>query len=378
MRIFKTENRKQTVILQRMYAALCAYLFFFLIGFYGIRHGLMKISFQTYICSFSLIFLVQFVFLYLVRSGKYEHWSDSDFMFYQILFGYFVLAFFLLNAEWSAVITLVNASMLGLLFAAFALKRTHIFILLSIPLLTFTFVAIREYFQGGLVGKVPLAVLQWGVTLFMLIFFSFMAEYMSALRAKIHASRNQLVHQKSELEVAHREMKSLLRQMADKAVTDELTGLYNRHQFSETLHAQMSVAHGTNNPLGILIMDVDHFKNVNDTYGHLNGDKVLKVFKKIPENCLRKSDFIARYGGEEFVIILPNSDVEKVKEISERVRKFVETQNFDDIDAGFSITVSIGATHYYQRETADDLMDRSDKALYQAKENGRNQVVYIE
>ncbi|MBL4607028.1 MAG: GGDEF domain-containing protein [Pseudomonadales bacterium] len=165
--------------------------------------------------------------------------------------------------------------------------------------------------------------------------------------------------------------------MSEKAVRDELTGLYNRHQFAETIHSYMAIMDAPGSPLGIMMIDVDYFKEVNDTHGHLAGDEILRSFKNIPENCLRDTDFLARYGGEEFVVLLPNTDPPTLKLVAERVRTFVATQTFDDIQKGFGVTVSIGLTHYRGRETAENFIMRADKALYQAKEEGRNRVLYI-
>ncbi len=378
MGIFKTDNRKQTVILQRMMWAIGSYIVYFLIGMAAVQKGILYISLQYYCYAFIVIFIVQGVFYGLVRSGYYERWDDSSFVFYQILFGFSVLACALFFVDLDVMPTLVNVSLVGVLFGIFALKRRHFFILAAIPIIIFSALIIREYFQGRIGDKFSIVALQWAVTLFMLLSFSAIGDYMSALRKKLRANREQLLHQKEELEVTHRELQSVLRQMEEKAVRDELTGLYNRHQFSETLHVQMNVAQGSQRPLGVLIMDVDHFKKVNDTYGHLAGDEVLRAFKGIPENCLRKADFLARYGGEEFVVLLPNTDYPTLVEVAERIRTFIGSLIFDDIAKDFGITISIGATHYRDRETAEEMMERTDKSLYQAKNNGRNQLVYKE
>jgi diguanylate cyclase (GGDEF)-like protein len=129
--------------------------------------------------------------------------------------------------------------------------------------------------------------------------------------------------------------------------------------------------------LGALMMDVDHFKQVDDTHRHLAGDEILRSFKKIPENCLRKTDFIARYGGEEFVVLLPNTDLPILERTAERIRTFVASGIFDNIEKGFGVMVSIGTIHYRHRETVEKVVERADKVLYQDKMDGRNQVVYV-
>ena len=378
MRIIDTDNRKQTVTLQRMLWAIVSYIFYFFIGLAGVRYDVVHMSMPHFFSVFSVIIFVQVFFLGMVRAGYSERWKDSSFVFFQILFGFIVLSYFMFFVSFNVLTTLVNISLIGMLFGIFALQRRHFYLLAAIPMGFYSVLIAREYMHGEFEGGITVASMQWIVTLFMLVSFSFVGDYMASLRRKLKANKEQLLHQKEQLEITHRELKSVLRQMSEKAVRDELTNLYNRHQFSETLHAQISVAKHSDNPLGILLMDVDNFKDVNDTHGHLAGDKILRAFHQIPENCLRKTDFLARYGGEEFVVLLPDANYLTLIDIAERIRAFIESLEFEDIAHDFKITVSVGGTHYRDRETVDELMDRVDKALYQAKDGGRNQVVYKE
>lgn len=376
MGILKTQNRKQAVIVQRMIWAVASYIVYFFIGLAAVQKGILNIPLNHYLYAFVYIFFMQGVFYVLVISGYYERWSDSAFVFFQILFGFVVLSYFMFFVDSLVRGILINVSLVGLLFGIFALKPRHFIIVATIPIGIFTILIVRDYFQGNIGDTLPVIALQWVVTVVMIITFSGIGTYLSGLRKKLRSNRETLKRQKERLEVTHRELQSVLRQMSEKAVRDELTGLYNRHQLSETIHAQINVAQGSGRPLGVLIIDVDHFKQVNDTHGHLVGDEILRAFIKIPENCLRKADFLARYGGEEFVVLLPNADFPTLVEIAERIRIFIESMVFDDIEKGFGVTVSIGATHYRDRETVEDMMARADQGLYQAKDGGRNQVVY--
>ena len=378
MRLIDTDNRKQTVTLQRMLWAIASYIFYFFIGLMGVMHDAVHMSMTHYLAAFTIIIFVQVFFLLIVRAGYSERWRESNFVFFQILFGFLVLSYFMFFVNFNVLTTLVNISLIGMLFGIFALRRRHFYILAAIPMGFYSLLIVREYLRGDIEGNIIVASAQWAITFFMLISFSFIGDYMSSLRRKIRTNRERLQIQKEELEVTHRELKSVLRQMSEKAIKDELTSLYNRHQFSETLHAQISVANHASNPLGILLMDVDNFKEVNDTHGHLAGDNILRAFNQIQENCLRKTDFIARYGGEEFVVLLPDTDYLTLIDIAERIRVFIESLEFEDIARDFKITVSIGGTHYRDRETVDELMDRVDRALYEAKDCGRNQVIFKE
>jgi len=156
-----------------------------------------------------------------------------------------------------------------------------------------------------------------------------------------------------------------------KAFTDELTGVYNRAYFNEELSKQIANYKRDKIPFSFIILDIDKFKNFNDTYGHQIGDEVLKDLAKIINNHTRASDIFARWGGEEFVKILPNTSLEDAIKVTEHLRRIVEYHTFVD---NLKVTCSFGISQFRQNDTQDDLMKRADDALYRAKENGRNRV----
>lgn len=161
------------------------------------------------------------------------------------------------------------------------------------------------------------------------------------------------------------------------AVIDSLTGLYNRRFFDEMLGKQMALANRREEPLSLLIADLDNFKDFNDTYGHIAGDRVLQQVASIMKDSIRSSDILARYGGEEFAIIMPTTDMTNATEKAEEIRQHVESNNFDNIVAGktFKITISIGVASSPEHGTEyDTLAGAADKALYKAKNGGRNRV----
>ncbi len=157
--------------------------------------------------------------------------------------------------------------------------------------------------------------------------------------------------------------------LARKAVTDGLTGLFNRRYFDADLDQKIALAHRTGRPLTLLLADLDHFKAVNDTHGHLAGDQALQCFADLLKNSARKSDVVCRFGGEEFVVILPECDAEQAYQAAERLRAKVFRHDF-----GFPLTVSIGlaATSMNCRYSPLQLLKHADLALYNAKERGRN------
>lgn len=171
----------------------------------------------------------------------------------------------------------------------------------------------------------------------------------------------------------------LMGQAKHAAMTDSLTGIYNRRFFDEMLQKQIALANRHNESLAVLIVDLDHFKAFNDTYGHQVGDTVLQRVAKAIRNSLRTSDILARYGGEEFAIIMPTTSASKngALEKAEKIRQHVESIVFDDIVAGKSlkITISIGIASFPEHGTDQEtLIGAADKALYSANVGGRNRV----
>lgn len=157
------------------------------------------------------------------------------------------------------------------------------------------------------------------------------------------------------------------------AATDELTGLANRRSFNERLTAAVSAARRHSYPLAMIMVDLDHFKTVNDTLGHSQGDKALQRFAELLREMVRAEDMVARWGGEEFVIVLPHTGVEAATALAERIRSaFQKCWKADD---PLHLTASFGVVQYQEGEDNDHLLKRADDALYQAKHDGRNCVV---
>lgn len=161
--------------------------------------------------------------------------------------------------------------------------------------------------------------------------------------------------------------------LARLATKDGLTGVYNRRSLSEILEHKMAVKGYDDAGFIVMMLDIDHFKNVNDTYGHGFGDVVLCKFTEAVQSVLRKQDVLARYGGEEFVLALDHVEAKRALEIAERVRETVKAIRFDH---ELQVTVSIGVTCLRNGDTVDQLLQRADQNLYKAKQSGRNKVIH--
>jgi diguanylate cyclase (GGDEF)-like protein len=161
-------------------------------------------------------------------------------------------------------------------------------------------------------------------------------------------------------------------QLWDMAVTDSLTGLYVRRYFMVKLHEEVNRAERYNNILSLVMADLDRFKDVNDTYGHDAGDRVLKEIGRFLQQNVRDVDIVARYGGEEFVIMIPEAAKDAAYSMSERLRKKFSKLKFENLP---QITISLGiATYPFDGKQPEDLLKNADAAMYAAKRAGRNQV----
>lgn len=158
------------------------------------------------------------------------------------------------------------------------------------------------------------------------------------------------------------------------SLTDALTGLYNRRHFNAELEREFMRSKRYGGDLCIAIIDIDFFKKINDTYGHLCGDYVLKEVAYLILENFRKTDMVFRYGGEEFVVIMTETSLENSLIPLERLRKTIKNNNFIYKGKKITVTVSIGV-ETNKTETTDEFLNNADKALYQAKQNGRNQTV---
>mgnify|MGYP000995188757 FL=1 len=163
------------------------------------------------------------------------------------------------------------------------------------------------------------------------------------------------------------------------SITDGLTKLFNSRQFYAVLHGEIERSNRYDHPLTVLMLDIDDFKKYNDTYGHLEGDRVLSRFAEILRECLRQTDSAYRYGGEEFAVILPSTKGEQGIITAERVRIALKNEIFRPRpDAEIRVTVSIGLAQHARNEEMMDFLRRADQNLYKAKASGKNQVCYTQ
>ncbi len=178
-----------------------------------------------------------------------------------------------------------------------------------------------------------------------------------------------------EREINYELLEREKQQLQSQVIIDFLTRLYNRHYLFDYLKKVVKQSIRHNFPISLAIIDIDFFKRINDCYGHLTGDKVLKEISKIFKSRFRSSDCVARYGGEEFVILMPFCHLDCAIKKLEEVRKYIETHNFCE-KRQLKITISAGVTEYRRGESIKSLLNRADRNLYRAKNTGRNRVAW--
>ena len=173
------------------------------------------------------------------------------------------------------------------------------------------------------------------------------------------------------LRIAQKDIEEKNKELEKLSITDNLTNIYNRRKLDELLGNEILRSERFGHIFGFAILDIDHFKNVNDTYGHQIGDSVLKKIASILKTNLRRTDFVGRFGGEEFVIICPESNIENTAELMERFRLIIEKYNFGEVKNN---TASFGITIFKKGDNLDSIIKRADEALYEAKNSGRNRI----
>ena len=255
---------------------------------------------------------------------------------------------------------LLALSLLGLTFAALHLPRPQLRMTALLTWVVFSVVIVARV-QNDIGADVAHDFVTWCYFSILLLAALFVADRVAHLR-------EELTGRSSQLEQA-------LTRVRELAMRDDLTGLYNRRQLMEYLNRQKALADRGSLIFAMCYVDLDHFKRVNDYFGHKQGDEVLKAFADIASKVVREGDFVARIGGEEFVLVLADATLADAVAVSNRLRRQTQLMLIDPKAPDFAVTVSVGVAAYRVRESVEQLMSRADTAMYAAKTQGRNRVV---
>ncbi len=296
----------------------------------------------------------------VLRSGINQRFQDPELTMPMMLWVVSSLMFtVLLTIDLRPVLLMYY--LLTLVFGSYQLKKSQFNLLTfyGIALYLLTIIIFIDSYPGVISLKKELAV-----------FVCYAA--ISFALAIVCSRMNDL---RKHLKVKNNKLKSALEYIKTISLTDELTGLKNRRYIFNVLQEQRLLSERGQYFFTICIMDVDHFKEINDTFGHVLGDKILQGLAQKILVTLRKIDYFARFGGEEFLLVLPFTDKVQAKKTADRIRSIIENSHFDEIVPNLKVTISIGVAEYHWPEKIEVTLTRADAALYAAKRGGRNQVV---
>ncbi len=323
---------------------------YFLIGMLEARE-LVKLTVAT--------LAINAAFYLVFRSGLNLLLRDPSLTLGMILASTLVLLY-AISATNGGRSTLLLVYLVPFLFGLFRLSTTQMLAIATFFLAGYGWILTREWEQLGARGISNQLVIEWIVPAFVLCWFAVFAGYVGALRKK-------LADNTVQLERALARLQTLVSR-------DDLTGLHNRRHITELLEQERSRADRGGLPFCLVMIDLDRFKTINDTWGHGAGDEVLKAFADNARRILRPTDFFARYGGEEFLLVSTQTDLEGAQRLAERLRAMIAAALFSGLPPGTQVTVSLGITQYRRGDSIQATLLRADAALYAAKQNGRNRI----
>ncbi|MHB8139592.1 MAG: GGDEF domain-containing protein [Smithellaceae bacterium] len=367
------DEPKQALRIRRLFMASTAYVLNASLAYFSYLAGITE---WTAIAGLLIIIpLINISFYVLIRTGFNLRFADPSLTFAQMCAAIITVMFVMYYANESRGLLLLMYVIM-LLFGIFRLSTRDFFYISVITLLTYgADIALLYHFRPEGINFRN-EYLQWLVLALVLIAFSVIGGYISSLRRNLSVSRSELKNTVENLNVSRAELEKSLSVIQEISIRDSLTGFYNRRHLMELLDHEKNRSLRGNTVFTIAMLDIDHFKKVNDTYGHPSGDEVLRTVSTVIHNTMRNTDFCGRYGGEEFVLVLIQTDIKEAMVGAERIRVNIEKCLFPDIGADFRVTVSLGLAEYQMREDVETMIARADRALYQAKNGGRNRVEY--
>lgn len=374
-------DSKRVARLRRFLFGFSLYLASFVIGLVSMYLDVERIAWAEFWFVVALGAASQLVLYALIRSGFSERFKDPSLTLLQMLVGMTVLTY-VISLVHDVRGGLLNGYVMILLFGAFNLKRSDYIFASLFAMLSYAGVILFDFLVPPPGFDIKVNLFQWVILAFVLVICTYIGSYLQSMRAGLQASRDGLIEshkeitkRRDEIESAHRELQDALRQLSQLAVRDDLTGLFNRKQFEQTLRVQSNLARTSKTRLGLLLLDIDHFRSLNESHGREVGDKILQAFSDVARSCLRRTDYIARFGGEEFAVLLPNANENAVRDCAERIRDFVQNISASSIGSHVEITLSMGGALMVDEEEPEALLQRVAGLLHAAQEGGRNRIV---
>ncbi len=356
-----SSDPKQALRMFRHLAALMSALLFTVVSLFLFYNKLYSIDLFTLYGVIAVYWMGSFLFTIMIRSGLNKKFADPSLTVAQIIWNtLFLLTIAYMLNESRGLILMMYFGILS--FGYFRLKFREFLSIALFAILGYAVIMLYIFLNEPDRIEIKLEIIQWMI-------FSSTITVMLYTGSAIHHLRDTAKKQYRDLQAALELNKKL-------AITDELTGLYIRRYFMEKLSQQKALSERDDSDFVLCFCDLDHFKQINDTFGHHTGDIVLQKFSEILRSSIREIDYAARFGGEEFVCLLVNTDIEKAIKVTERIREGLANYNFSDIAPSLHATVSIGLSNFKQFNTIQETLMNADNRMYLAKQQGRNKVVY--
>jgi diguanylate cyclase (GGDEF)-like protein len=319
------------------------YMMFLISDYFAIKN---PFSFMT-ILIVRTLFIVMSVVIYLAAK-KINDYTKLAYLItvYEILA---IIGFLVIIEHYESLTLLLFFSVMAMTLAIYIIPNKLIFSQIISVLLSLSFFIFYAKHIEGIEASVLLKMVAYN---FIIIIYCNIGAYLTN-----YYKRKQFIDSRELLRVS---------------ITDSLTGIYNRGKFNEEINKWIDYCNRYENPLSLVMLDIDDFKRVNDCYGHLIGDSVIQNIASTIKKAIRNTDIFARWGGEEFAILLPNTDIHQTMEMMERVRICIQNNKYNIVE---NITCSFGLVKLRKNENAESLLQRVDKLLYIAKDAGKNAVV---
>ena len=364
------DDARQALRLKRYFMAALSYVLWIGLTYYCYSLGLVDVSASGFGLAVTCACLCNLLFYVLIRSGLNLYWPDPSLTLPQMIVATFwVMLLMALAPKVRGILLLLYVVVF--LFGVFRLRRGEYLGLTALVILGYGFVVLRDVYRHLSGIPLPLELLQFVVLSATLIWLAFFGSYVGKLRETV-SRRN------SELAAALAKNRRL-------AVHDDLTGTYNRRHIMQMLEQEQLRAQRTGRGFSLCLMDLDHFKRINDRHGHLGGDEVLRQFAMLVLGEIRTLDRVGRdaglgdenfgrFGGEEFLLLMPETGLEGAQACIERIRHKVAAASFSVEGKPVALTMSCGVAAFRPGEDLRATLARADRALYQAKEAGRDRV----
>ncbi len=356
-----SEDPRQALRMKRHLAAFASIFAFSIACLYFYFNGMLVIDGLDVVGMFAIFWAGMLIFTLLIRSGLNEKFEDPSMTLPQVLWATIFLLVIIYSLNTSRAVALMCYFAI-FSFGFFKLTMREFITLAAFAILGYLFIIIYIYVNEPLRIHLYVEILQLVAFSLTTIVMVYTGSAISNLRA-VFRQRNKDLAEAVQLNTR-------------LATTDDLTELYTRRYLMDMLAKQKALSERDDSDFVVIYADLDHFKHINDSYGHHTGDIVLKKFAKIVQSSIREIDYASRFGGEEFVVLLVNTDIEQAKAVAERIREGIENYNFYDLAPGLKVTVSIGMANYKQYKSVQETLMTADNRMYKAKEQGRNLIVF--